>query len=120
MSALEGQWTMAVKTPFGTYEATLRLEQGPDGAWSGSIESPFGVWPLEQLHVDGDSFDAACQMAMRRRNVPGRVEGSVADTGHVRGLIRTMGFFPTPRLRYTAVRVGDAGGAVVPSPGASA
>ncbi len=100
MTDLEGPWTMVVSTPFGRYEAALRLGREGD-AWVGHIESPFGIWNFAEIDVASDRFSAKFKMTMRGRALNASIDGRLKD-GEIRGALDTFKYFPVPKIPYVA------------------
>lgn len=100
MANLEGPWTMVVSTPFGRYEAALRLGL-ENGGWVGHIESPFGIWSFDELRVAADNFSAKFKMTMRGRALDASIDGRL-EGGELRGALDTFKYFPVPKIPYVA------------------
>jgi hypothetical protein len=91
---------MVVATPFGRYEAALRLAREQAG-WVGHIESPFGVWNFAEIDVAGERFSAKFKMTMRGRALNASIDG-LLEAGEIHGALDTFKYFPVPKIPYVA------------------
>jgi zinc protease len=81
-----GTWAIDVTMPNGaTMPATLTVNQ-ENGRLTGKVTGQFGEANLDNVTVNGNSFDSALTLNLGGQNVNGRVSGNMASD-HIEGTI---------------------------------